>query len=85
VDPTHERLTGIALGVAAAYGFALAGGYAVQAHGILDRPSEDIDLFTAWERRGEFSVAVDAVVGAYRSSGYGVEVLQQFDTFAGSR
>jgi hypothetical protein len=22
--------------------------------GILDRPSEDIDLFTAWERRDEF-------------------------------
>ncbi|TWH65347.1 nucleotidyltransferase AbiEii toxin of type IV toxin-antitoxin system [Micromonospora olivasterospora] len=68
--------------VAARYGFALAGGYAVQAHGILDRPSEDIDLFTAWERRGEFAAAVDAVVDGYRDGGYSVEVTQQFDTFA---
>lgn len=72
----------IGLRVAGRYGFALAGGYAVQAHGILDRPSEDVDLFTAWERRGDFATAVDAVVGAYRDDGYNVEITQQFDTFA---
>jgi hypothetical protein len=49
--------------------------------GILKRPSEDIDLFTAWERREEFAAAVDAVVGAYRAAGYAVAVTQQFDTF----
>jgi len=38
------RLAEIGLRVAARYGFALAGGYAVQVHGILDRPSEDVDL-----------------------------------------
>jgi len=68
--------------VSGRYGFALAGGYAVQAHGILDRPSEDVDLFTAWERRGDFAVAVDAVVDAYRADGYTVEVVQRFETFA---
>ncbi|MGH3305367.1 MAG: nucleotidyl transferase AbiEii/AbiGii toxin family protein [Streptosporangiaceae bacterium] len=31
-------------------GFALAGGYAVQAHGVLTRPSEDVDLFISAER-----------------------------------
>jgi hypothetical protein len=45
-------------------------------------PSEDIDLFTAWERREDFAAAVDAVVGAYRADGYTVEVIQQFETFA---
>jgi hypothetical protein len=50
-------------------GFALAGGYAVQAHGILHRPSEDIDLFTAWDRRGDFTTAVDAVTDAYTQHG----------------
>lgn len=38
MDPFHERLARVALDVAASYGFALAGGYAVQAHGFLDRP-----------------------------------------------
>lgn len=42
----HERLARTALGAAGQYGFALAGGYAVQAAGLLQRPSEDVDLFT---------------------------------------
>lgn len=79
---THVRLAKIGLRVAGRYGFALAGGYAVQAHGILDRPSEDVDLFTAWERREDFVTAVDSVIVEYRSSGYIVEVIQQFETFA---
>jgi hypothetical protein len=82
VDPVHLRLAEIGLRVAGRYGFALAGGYAVQAHGILDRPSEDVDLFTAWERRDEFTVAARAVVDAFTTAGYTVEVTQQFDTFA---
>jgi hypothetical protein len=47
VGPVHLRLAEIGLRVAGRYGFALAGGYAVQVHGILGRPSEDVDLFTA--------------------------------------
>lgn len=82
MDPSHLRLAEIGLRVAARYGFALAGGYAVQAHGILERPSEDVDLFTDWERRGDFAAAVEAVVDGYRAAGYAVEVTQQFDTFA---
>lgn len=82
MEPVHLRLAEIGLEVAGQYGFALAGGYAVQAHGILRRPSEDVDLFTAWERRDEFATAVDAVVDAFRTHGYAVEVTQQFDTFA---
>ncbi|GAA2661980.1 nucleotidyl transferase AbiEii/AbiGii toxin family protein [Paractinoplanes durhamensis] len=82
MDPIHLRLAEIGLRVAGRYGFALAGGYAVQAHGILERPSEDVDLFTAWERRGDFAAAVEAVTDGYRTAGYTVEVTQQFDTFA---
>jgi hypothetical protein len=54
----------------------------VQAHGILHRPSEDVDLFTAWERRDEFAAAVNAVVATFREHGYAVEVTQQLETFA---
>jgi hypothetical protein len=46
MDAVHLRLAEIGLRVAGRYGFALAGGYAVQAHGILERPSEDVNLFT---------------------------------------
>lgn len=67
MDQGHLRLAEIGLRVAGRYGFALAGGYAVQAHGILERPSEDVDLFTAWERRGDFAAAVEAVIGGYRT------------------
>ena len=82
MDSVHLKLAELGLRVAGRYGFALAGGYAVQAHGILSRPSEDVDLFTAWERRADFSAAVAAVIEAYRAHGYTVEVVQQFDTFA---
>ena len=51
MDAFHHRLAHIGLAAAERFGFALAGGYAVQAAGLVKRPSEDIDLFTAWERR----------------------------------
>lgn len=73
MEPVHLRLAEIGLQVAGQYGFALAGGYAVQAHGILHRPSEDVDLFTAWERRADFAAAVDAVTNAYAQHGYSVD------------
>ncbi|MFF3443538.1 nucleotidyl transferase AbiEii/AbiGii toxin family protein [Streptosporangium sp. NPDC002721] len=47
MDDYHRRLARIALEAAGEHGFALAGGYAVQAYGVLQRPSEDIDLFTS--------------------------------------
>ena len=81
MDPFHERLARTGLAAAQRYGFALAGGYAVQAAGMLMRPSEDIDLFTAWERRAEFDAAVAAVVDAYRADGLSVDADRQHDAF----
>ncbi|MEH1017995.1 nucleotidyl transferase AbiEii/AbiGii toxin family protein, partial [Micromonospora sp. CPCC 206060] len=82
MDPFHERLARTGLAAAHRYGFALAGGYAVQAAGLLERPSEDVDLFTAWDRREEFSTAVTAVVHAYRVDGLTVDVERQYEMFA---
>ncbi|GHJ18343.1 hypothetical protein TPA0908_63380 [Micromonospora sp. AKA38] len=50
----HRRITEIALGAAGRFGFALAGGYAVSAHGMGNRMSGDVDLFTAWHSRDSF-------------------------------
>jgi hypothetical protein len=42
VDAFHERVARVGLSAADRYGFALAGGYAVQAAGFLQRPSQDV-------------------------------------------
>ena len=81
MDDFHQLLARIGLEAAERYGFALAGGYAVQAAGFLQRPSEDIDLFTIWERRGEFETAADAIVAAYQAAGLQVDAERRHDTF----
>jgi hypothetical protein len=81
VEAFHQGLARIGLDATEQYGFALAGGYAMQAAGFLKRPSEDIDLFTAWERRGDFETAARAIVDAYLAAGLSVEVERRHDTF----
>jgi hypothetical protein len=71
MDPFHERLARVALDAAGSDGFALAGGYAVQAHGFLNRMSSDVDLFAEASGEFDFSAAVDAVISAYRRDGVG--------------
>lgn len=54
----------------------------MQSAGFLERLSEDVDLFTAWDQRGDFKLAVAAVVDAYLADGLGVEIERQGDTYA---
>lgn len=62
-----------ALPVCAQYGLAVAGGYAVKAHGLVQRPSEDIDFATGTSAPMEEIVA--ALAAAYRKAGFEVQVL----------
>jgi hypothetical protein len=82
MHPFHERLARVGLAAVSTYGFALAGGYAVQAHGLLVRPSDDIDLFTTADGEAEFPTAVAAAVEAYRQDGLDVTVLIDSPGFA---
>jgi hypothetical protein len=82
VHAFHERLARVGLAALAKYGFALAGGYAVQAHGLLSRLSEDVDLFTTMDAEATFPAAVAAAVAAYRQDGLTVEVLVDSPGFA---
>jgi hypothetical protein len=82
VDLQHERIAEIALAAGGRFGFALAGGYAVSAHGMGDRPSGDVDLFTDWQRRADFPLAVDEVVSALSSHGFEVAEVMRNDAFA---
>jgi hypothetical protein len=82
MDPFHERLARIALAAAADYGFCLAGGYAVQAHGFVDRVSKDVDLFTTMAAANDFPAAQAAVAAALRAHGLDVTVEREGPTFA---
>ena len=73
VDGDHALLLRIALPVCHAYGLALAGGYAIKAHGLVDRPSDDLDLATATTTPVQKIVA--ALAAAYRAAGLHAKIL----------
>jgi hypothetical protein len=68
VSRFHREVAAIALGAAARYGFALGGGNALIAHGLIDRPTEDVDLFT--NEDGGVAAGAAAVERALRAAGY---------------
>jgi hypothetical protein len=82
MDPFHKRLARLALEAAAHYGFCLAGGYAVQAHGFVNRVSKDVDLFTTMAAAADFPAAQTAVVTALEADGLAVSVEREGATFA---
>jgi hypothetical protein len=49
VSDLHRRVAAVALAAAAEHGFALGGGNALLAHGVISRPTQDVDLFTDQE------------------------------------
>jgi hypothetical protein len=65
----------IALRTAGRHGFALAGGNALIAHGIIDRPTDDVDLFS--DQETAVAAAADAVEGALRAAGFEAERRDQ--------
>ena len=71
VSPLHGQVTAIALHAAAPHGFALGGGNALIAHGLIDRPTQDVDVFSNEE--GGVEAAADAVDAALREAGFGTE------------
>jgi Nucleotidyl transferase AbiEii toxin, Type IV TA system len=67
----HRRVAEIALETAAPYGFALGGGNALIAHGLIDRLTQDVDVFTNEEHGVES--AASAVESALRAAGFAAE------------
>ncbi|MGH3786677.1 MAG: nucleotidyl transferase AbiEii/AbiGii toxin family protein [Pseudonocardiaceae bacterium] len=82
MDQRHAELARIGLAAVGRYGFALAGGYALSAHGLIDRASEDVDLFTNRLEPDEFTGAVEAITEAYAQAGYAVDVVRRAELFA---
>jgi hypothetical protein len=71
ISEMQREVATIALRVAARYGFALAGGNALMAHGVIDRPTEDVDLFS--DQETGVMAAADAVEAALRAAGFAAE------------
>lgn len=74
-------IAGIFFALEAASGFLVAGGAALLASGLIDRPTEDLDLFAATPVES-VAQARDAYVLALRSRGYGVVNIQDGPTFS---
>jgi predicted nucleotidyltransferase component of viral defense system len=71
VSELHREVATLALAAAARHGFALGGGNALIAHGIIDRYTADVDLFT--DEEAGVAAAADAVEAALRGAGFEVE------------
>src|ERR1700722_3904261 len=71
LDELHRRVATVALRVANRYGFALGGGNALIAHGLITRPTQDVDLFTNEETGVE--AAADSVEAALQEAGFDAE------------
>lgn len=67
----HRRVATVALRVATRYGFALGGGNALIAHGLITRPTQDVDLFTNDE--AGVLAAAGSVEAALAAAGFAAE------------
>ena len=84
VDPFYADVARVALAVAERHGFVLGGGFAWLMNGLVQRPTEDVDLFT--DTDGGAGAAADAVCAALREAGYTVheeEADDLLELFAG--
>lgn len=72
MDPVQAEVTTVALRAAAGHGFALAGGNALVEHGLLTRPTTDVDLFS--DLAGATRQVATSVTEALERAGFTVEL-----------
>lgn len=75
IDPFQAEVARAALAAAAGHGFALAGGNALVAHGLVDRPTQDVDLFSP--EPGAPGAVVQDVRRALESLGFAVVITRR--------
>ena len=80
LDPLHEQIARLAFSLPEADQVALAGGGAMLAHNLVERPTQDIDLFTP--QPAEATRLADALAEALRNSGALVEVDRRGPEFS---
>ena len=80
LDPLHEQIARLAFSLPEADQVALAGGGAMLAYDLVERPTQDIDLFTP--QADEPTRLADALAYALRGSGALVEVDRRGPEFS---
>lgn len=78
----QREIASVALKASENHGFALAGSGAIREHGLINRPTQDVDIFSTMEASATFKPTVDNVIAALREHGYQVDVDRQSDYFA---
>lgn len=81
VDDFYADVARIALAVATKHGFVLGGGFAWLVNGLVERPTEDVDLFT--DTAGGVAAAAGEVSAALRKAGYRVVREEGDELFEG--
>jgi hypothetical protein len=81
VDAFYRDVARVALTVARTHGFVLGGGVAWLVNGLVERPTEDVDLFT--DTDGGVAAAAGEVATALEGAGYRVEREDADELFAG--
>lgn len=82
MDPEFEDVARVALASCQDHGFVLAGGNALLAHGIGNRVTHDVDLFTNVADPDAFREAVDQVTRVLEARGDSVRVARADPGFA---
>ena len=80
-DSFYEEVARVALTVATKHGFVLGGGFAWLVSGLVERPTEDVDLFT--DTAGAVAAAAGEVALALTEAGYRVVREEGDELFAG--
>jgi hypothetical protein len=78
----QRRVAAVALSATMPRGFALAGSGAIREHGLTNRRTADIDLFTPSADPGSFAEAVAELTAQLRGDGFSVRLSRQFELFA---
>ena len=82
VQQAQRQLIACALEVLADADFALAGSGAIREHGMTQRPTNDIDLFTVMQAATRFPNAVDSLIEHLTANNYDVTVERRSPSFA---
>jgi Nucleotidyl transferase AbiEii toxin, Type IV TA system len=81
-EELQRELTRTALTALDGHAFALAGSGAIREHGIVDRLTHDVDLFTNDLDPAAFESAVEELTGELRRAGYDVDEVRRAPQFA---
>ena len=81
-EVVQREITKVVLSLIPDSSFALAGSGAIREHGLINRPTEDIDLFSENMGAIDFDKNVDLIVEGLSAGGYRVTQRQRADRFA---